>query len=234
MAIITGDAGEKLEVVGEGIDVACLVKCLRKKVGYADILQVEEVKDKKAEEKKKPEEPKAPQPVAVVVHPPPPSCCCPGYCNCNHYPKPPLMMQKIDVKVQMSCDKCRQKALALAASAYGVQSVGIEGEEQDQLVVIGDDVDAANLTSCLRKKVKVGSAELIQVEAVVPKEVKKPADETAAGSGNPIPVAEWPPQWCYPYRPAGYYCPRAAVVYPYAGNCYIEDCSNEGSWCNIM
>ncbi|OEL21109.1 hypothetical protein BAE44_0017872, partial [Dichanthelium oligosanthes] len=54
---------------------------LRKKVGYADILQVEEVKDKKAEEKK-PEEAKAPQP----------SCCCPGYCYCNHYPIPPLMM----------------------------------------------------------------------------------------------------------------------------------------------
>ncbi|CAN6235301.1 unnamed protein product [Urochloa humidicola] len=66
---ITGDARDKLEVVGDGFDPVCLVSCLRKKVGHAEILQVEEVKDKKPEEKKKPEEPK-PQP-PVVVHPPP-------------------------------------------------------------------------------------------------------------------------------------------------------------------
>lgn len=37
----------------------------------------------------------------------------------------------------------------------GVQSVGIEGEERDQLVVIGDSVDATCLASGLRKKVNV-------------------------------------------------------------------------------
>jgi hypothetical protein len=65
---ITGDLKDQLEVVGVGIDIACLVSCLRKKLGHADILKVEEVKDKKEEEeKKKPEEPK---------------CTCTGPCLC--------------------------------------------------------------------------------------------------------------------------------------------------------
>ncbi|KAF8715024.1 hypothetical protein HU200_027570 [Digitaria exilis] len=117
----------------------------------------------------------------------------------------------------MRCDKCRKKALGLAATAYG--------EEQDQLVVVGDGVDATNLTICLRKKVRLSRADIIKVEAVVADDAKKPADKTAATSSisSPSPVAEWPPQWCYPY------CHRPAVVYPYTGHCYIEDSySNEG------
>jgi hypothetical protein len=54
---VTSDSKDRLEVVGDGVDSVCLVKCLRKKLGQANILQVEEVKDKKAEEKK-PEPPK--------------------------------------------------------------------------------------------------------------------------------------------------------------------------------
>ena len=81
---ITGDARDKLEVVGDGVDPVCLVSCLRRKVGPAEILQVEEVKDKKPEEKKKPEEPKPPQP--MVVHPPPH-----GYYY-HHHPPPPMVV----------------------------------------------------------------------------------------------------------------------------------------------
>lgn len=55
---VTGAGKDELEVIGDGVDTVVLVKCLRKKLGHADILKVEEVKDKKAEEKKKPEEPK--------------------------------------------------------------------------------------------------------------------------------------------------------------------------------
>ncbi|TKW04878.1 hypothetical protein SEVIR_7G139000v4 [Setaria viridis] len=80
---ITGD--EKLEVVGDGVDPVCLVRCLRKKICYAEILQVEEVKDKK-EEEKKPEKPKKAEQQAVVVHALPQSC--PGYCSCH----PPSLM----------------------------------------------------------------------------------------------------------------------------------------------
>ncbi|KAF7009582.1 hypothetical protein CFC21_024098 [Triticum aestivum] len=59
---ITGDARDQLEVVGDGIDPVCLVSCLRKKLGHAQIIKVEEVK--KPEEKE--EEPKP----AVPVNPP--------------------------------------------------------------------------------------------------------------------------------------------------------------------
>ncbi|RLM74311.1 hypothetical protein C2845_PM15G11310 [Panicum miliaceum] len=48
---ITGDDKDRLEVVGAGVDAASLVSCLRKKVlRRADILLVDEAKDKKKEE----------------------------------------------------------------------------------------------------------------------------------------------------------------------------------------
>ncbi|CAD6263419.1 unnamed protein product [Miscanthus lutarioriparius] len=145
------------------------------------------------------------------------------------------MKQRIVIKVQMTCDKCRKKALALACSTYGVQSVGIEREEKDQLVVVGDGVDATSLTSCLRKKVKVGRVDIVKVEAVVDEEpATKPAGEATASSSDPNPAAEWPTQW-YHYHP-GYYCPAGpSVVHPYAGHCYpVEDPCAEDPWCTIM
>ncbi|KAF7002180.1 hypothetical protein CFC21_017693 [Triticum aestivum] len=72
---ITGDARDQLEVVGDGVDSVCLVSCLRKKLGHAQIIKVEEVK--KPEEKKK-DEPK-PEP----VHPPPYFFYPP---SCSYYP----------------------------------------------------------------------------------------------------------------------------------------------------
>ncbi|KAL6652582.1 hypothetical protein ACP70R_011507 [Stipagrostis hirtigluma subsp. patula] len=134
------------------------------------------------------------------------------------------MKQKIVIKVDMRCDKCRSKALGVAATTQGVESMGIEGEEKDQLVVVGDGVDATNLTSCLRKK--VGRAQIVSVQMVAgAAEEAKPEDEAAAA------VAVYPPQqWC----PAGYYYPRPAVAYPYSGgHCYVED-SDTGSWCTIV
>ncbi|RCV34040.1 hypothetical protein SEVIR_7G139400v4 [Setaria viridis] len=60
---VTGDGKDQLEVVGDGVDTVCLVLCLRKKIGHAEILKVEEVKpaEKKPEEKK-PDE-KKPEPL---------------------------------------------------------------------------------------------------------------------------------------------------------------------------
>ncbi|KAI9124528.1 hypothetical protein K1719_004450 [Acacia pycnantha] len=60
---------------------------------------------------------------------------------------------KIVMKVHMSCQKCRAKALKLVASANGVSFVGLEGDEKEKVVVIGDGVDAVKLTNSLRKKV---------------------------------------------------------------------------------
>ncbi|CAK7323372.1 unnamed protein product [Dovyalis caffra] len=60
--------------------------------------------------------------------------------------------QKIVLKVQMHCEKCRAKALTVAADADGVSFMGLEGEDKDKVVVIGDGVDSATLASRLRRK----------------------------------------------------------------------------------
>ncbi|XP_020220228.1 disease resistance protein Pik-1 [Cajanus cajan] len=70
------------------------------------------------------------------------------------------MKQKIVMKVNMSSQKSRTKALKIVASANGVSFVGLEGEEKDKLVVIGD-VDAVKLTNSLRKK--VGHTDIISL-----------------------------------------------------------------------
>ncbi|KAM5582759.1 heavy metal-associated isoprenylated plant protein 16 [Rosa sericea] len=73
------------------------------------------------------------------------------------------MTQKILVKLHVHCDKCRTKALKIAATAPGVNKVSIQGEHRDHVEVIGD-VDSVCLTRALRKK--LGSADLVKVEQV--------------------------------------------------------------------
>jgi hypothetical protein len=53
----------------------------------------------------------------------------------------------------------------------GVSSVAIQGSENDQLVVSGEDVDSANLTRSLRKKLYL--ATLLSVEEVKEKVEEK-------------------------------------------------------------
>ncbi|XVF19423.1 hypothetical protein REPUB_Repub11eG0109300 [Reevesia pubescens] len=71
------------------------------------------------------------------------------------------MKQKVVLKVAMNCQKCRTKALKVAANQEGVSFVGLEGEEKDKVVVIGDEVDAVKLTTELRKK--VGNTQIISL-----------------------------------------------------------------------
>ncbi|KAG5005753.1 hypothetical protein JHK82_023736 [Glycine max] len=68
------------------------------------------------------------------------------------------------MKVHMNCQKCRTKALKVVAAASGVNSVGLEGEEKDKLVVIGDGVDVVKLTNSLREK--VGHTDIISLAEV--------------------------------------------------------------------
>lgn len=108
------------------------------------------------------------------------------------------MAQKIVIKVQMTCDKCRSKAMALVAATPGVDSVALAGDGKDQVVVVGEGVDSINLTSALRKK--VGPAEIVQV-GEAKKEEKKSADAAAA--------INYPGYCYYPYH----YPPQTALVY---------------------
>ncbi|KAM7504270.1 hypothetical protein LguiB_003174 [Lonicera macranthoides] len=71
------------------------------------------------------------------------------------------MKQKIVIKVRLHCKKCQSKAMMIAATASGVISVALEGEEKDKVVVIGDLVDAAALANSIRKKVGFASLELV-------------------------------------------------------------------------
>ncbi|KAL0362908.1 UNVERIFIED_CONTAM: Disease resistance protein RGA5 [Sesamum calycinum] len=70
------------------------------------------------------------------------------------------MQQKIVIKVQLKCNKCRSKAMSIAAMASGVLSVQLEGDKRDQVVVIGT-VDAAGMTTLLRKKIGHASLEFV-------------------------------------------------------------------------
>lgn len=64
----------------------------------------------------------------------------------------------------MNCQKCRTKALKVAAGADGVSFVGFEGAEKDKVVVIGDGVDPVDLAKSLRKR--LGDANIISVADV--------------------------------------------------------------------
>ncbi|KAL3009617.1 hypothetical protein AAZX31_07G093600 [Glycine max] len=62
------------------------------------------------------------------------------------------MKQKIVIKLQMDCDKCRNKALKIAAEVPGVTSVSLEGDDNDRVAVTGVNVDMVCLANQLKKK----------------------------------------------------------------------------------
>ncbi|KAJ7963511.1 Heavy metal transport/detoxification protein [Quillaja saponaria] len=86
------------------------------------------------------------------------------------------MQQKIIMKVEMDSEKCRSKALQIAAVAQGVSSVSIEGKDKDEVVVVGEEVDSVCLAMTLRKK--LGHARIVSVQEV------KGGGEAPAGGGK--------------------------------------------------
>ncbi|KAH7689108.1 Copper chaperone domain-containing protein [Dioscorea alata] len=136
------------------------------------------------------------------------------------------MKQKIVIKVQMNCEKCRIKAMKIVAATEGVESVSVEGKDNDQLVVIGDGVDSIRLTSKLRKK--VGHAVLVNVN-----EVKKPGEKTAE-KAKPQTSAVVPADKPNVDNPAKLYtgCPPAQVfVYERIHQC---GCESNADPCSIL
>ncbi|GKV38679.1 hypothetical protein SLEP1_g46568 [Rubroshorea leprosula] len=110
------------------------------------------------------------------------------------------MKQKIVIKVSMHCDKCRTKAMKIAAVADGrftdhlsisVTSVAFQGEDRDRLLIEGDGVDAACLTESLRKK--LCHATLETVEEIKPKEEKEEKKEEEEPAPCPIAYCHQPP-----------------------------------------
>ncbi|KAL1307899.1 hypothetical protein HN51_049792 [Arachis hypogaea] len=111
------------------------------------------------------------------------------------------MTKKIVIQVHnMGSDKCRSKAMKIAAVCQGVESVAVEGESKDQLVVTGDGVDSVCLTNQIRKKFR--GASIISVE-----DVKKEQE----------PQTEEPSFTTYHHH-YDYYRPP-----PYYPSCYVYD-----------
>ncbi|KAL4618459.1 hypothetical protein ACB092_06G012000 [Castanea dentata] len=124
------------------------------------------------------------------------------------------MKQKIIIRVQMNCEKCRIKAMKIASNTNGVISVAVEGSDKDHLVVIGEGVDSANLTGSLRKKLSYGAA-ILSVEEVKEKEKKAEEKEKPKEDKNPNNPEEHVlvfhqyspvPMFCEVYDPVPSFC----------------------------
>ncbi|CAN6235299.1 unnamed protein product [Urochloa humidicola] len=76
------------------------------------------------------------------------------------------MRKEIIIRMQLDSDKGRSKALKVAASVSGVESVTVAGSGKDLLVVIGDGVDAGELTRKLKKE--VGHADIVELRTPPP------------------------------------------------------------------
>ncbi|KAK7829539.1 heavy metal-associated isoprenylated plant protein 47 [Quercus suber] len=120
-----------------------------------------------------------------------------------------MVQQKLVIKVQMTGDKCRTKALKLAAGAEGVTSVAIEGDDKSLVVVIGDEVDSVCLTRSLRKK--VGYATIVSVAQLEESDEKKDEED------NPTPTICYSGYGQYPQFPSYY----RVVSDPWPSNCFF-------------
>ncbi|SPT18710.1 unnamed protein product [Triticum aestivum] len=127
-----------------------------------------------------------------------------------------LLQQRMVIRVSMPCDKCRSKAMELAAKTTGVISIKIAGDYTNQLEVVGDGIDVVCLVNRLHKK--LGRVVILEVEEVKDKkpdpDEKKP-EKCEKKSHVPVPQ-------CYPgcYH---YHCPSRpqVVVYEESGACSI-------------
>ncbi|KAG2651905.1 disease resistance protein Piks-1-like [Panicum virgatum] len=136
------------------------------------------------------------------------------------------MKQKIVIKVEMPCDRCRSKALSLVAATGGVHSVALAGDARDQVVVVGDGVDPVRLASALRRK--VGPAEIVQLASQAKDEGGDKKDAAPVPAGVPAQYA--PTAWYYqhpPPPPVSVVCepPAAGYAYGYQARADDESCS---------
>ncbi|CAN6448226.1 unnamed protein product [Victoria cruziana] len=104
------------------------------------------------------------------------------------------MKQKLVLQLDMFDEKRRSKAMkTVVAADHGVSSVAVDEKDKRKLVVIGEDMDAIQLVSSLRKKnfcVEMESLEQVKSgKKDGGKENEKPAEKKPAE------------QWSYVYQP---------------------------------
>ncbi|XP_017440339.1 heavy metal-associated isoprenylated plant protein 47 isoform X3 [Vigna angularis] len=85
------------------------------------------------------------------------------------------MKQKIVIKLQMDCDKCRNKALRISAQVPGVTTVALDGDDNDRVAVSGLNVDMVCLVNQLKKK--FSSVVIVTVEDLKKAEEEKKKKE---------------------------------------------------------
>ncbi|TVU15649.1 hypothetical protein EJB05_39181 [Eragrostis curvula] len=148
-----------------------------------------------------------------------------------------MVKKKMVIKVSMPSEKSRAKAMAMAARVSGVSSVSVTGESKDQLEVVGEDVDAVCLVSCLRGKKEFGHVVILLVEDVKDKkkeeeEKKKKAEEEKKkkeAEEKKKKEAEKPPQCSCP---AGYPCYCHPRLPPPPPPYFV--CEEPATSCSIM
>ncbi|CAH8328938.1 unnamed protein product [Eruca vesicaria subsp. sativa] len=99
------------------------------------------------------------------------------------------------IKLSVNCDKCRRKAMEVAVNAKGVISVAIEGEFEDELVVVGDGIDAASLVDTLRKKACYAILETLEefnpeISTPDDDQVEKPQEDDDTENSNNMETAD--------------------------------------------
>ncbi|KAL8507899.1 hypothetical protein ACS0TY_018446 [Phlomoides rotata] len=92
----------------------------------------------------------------------------------------------------MNCDKSRSKALKIAVCISGVESAALSGADKDQVVVVGEDIDAVALTRQLRKN--LGFTELVSV-GEHKKDTLAAAKVVLAPTPQPMVVWSYPPHY---------------------------------------
>ncbi|KAK1372533.1 hypothetical protein POM88_028726 [Heracleum sosnowskyi] len=111
------------------------------------------------------------------------------------------LQQRVVIKVTMTDQrKSRARAMRIAATAFGVESVALSGAEKDEIVVTGKGIDIVELARLLRKK--VGGADLLSVGPVA-EEKKKVEKENEAKVVVPL-VQGSQPYYHYNSYPAVY------------------------------
>ncbi|CAN0927286.1 Heavy metal-associated isoprenylated plant protein 46 [Linum grandiflorum] len=193
-ASLAGPDKTQIEVTGDGVDSVELVSLLRKKVGFAELVTVAAVEEKKKEDPK-------PKPAEVW---PSPAASVWSYGYANGYGAPYYQIKAVIKLPTVKCLKSRSKAMKIAVGVYGVNSVAWTLPEKTQIEVTGEGVDPVVLVNLLRKK--FGSAEL---DAVSPVEEKKEEEKKEEKKKPPAEVCP---------SPYGYPCCSPAV-WPYGCYC---------------
>ncbi|CAF1703679.1 hypothetical protein HID58_053471 [Brassica napus] len=131
------------------------------------------------------------------------------------------VQQKILIRISMTDDKTRAKAMKTAVQFQGVLGAEIKGDHRNQIEVTGVEVDMICLTNTLRKK--VAFAELVSVNKVEPP--KTPEEKKPEPCYQP---------WHYVYGvPSSY--PHPCDPYGYNGKGYTEEpVYNHEPNCRIM